>query len=248
MRTISLADAELLKAYANIRYPVVPYTWETAPAAAGNTGLIVPITNVSSSGYDLFVSDGTRLRAVSGSVEIAVWVTRVVVNTASSNEASGTTSSVLKIAIPTSATNGSLFGDGDIIRLELDHSRSSGGTGSTFRTLYLGTHPTNPLSNTLINRNTNGSTTNLYVTEEPSFVRVNSTTIQPIGRRSLDQRSAPSATGIYNSVDDRVTGISSIDAATMYLDVTMGHVSNVAETVQLEYARVVLYTCGPVTG
>lgn len=247
MRTISWADAELVKAYANIRHPIVTYTWATAPAATGNAGMVIPITGVSSKNYDLFYSNGTRWYPVSGFVDLALWRTKITVAAANSNKTTPNAVSVLKITIPYSATNGSLIGNGDTVEMKLTHERSAAGSGTVSRGIYLGTDGSAPLNNVKIDERNNTSTTNIYVTEEPAFHRVNSTTVNFVGRKSLDQWSGNTATDVGDD-GDTVTAIPSFDANTLYLDVVLQHASNVAESLIFDYGLIRLWSTGPVTG
>lgn len=222
-------------------------TWANAPAAANNTGVIVPITDVSEKGYDLFISNGTRWYPLSGYVDLALWRTKITVEAADSNKTTPNAVSVLKVTIPYSATNGSLIGNGDTVQFMLTHERSSGGSGTVSRGIYLGTNASAPLSNTKIDERNNTSTTNIYVVEDPAFMRVSSTSVNFIGRKNLDPVSGPTSTDV-NDDADTVTGIASMDANTMYLDIVLQHASSVAEQLIFDYGLVRLYATGPVTG
>lgn len=222
-------------------------TWANAPAAVGNADMIVPITDASPSGRDLFISDGTRFRPLKGYLDLALWRTKITVAAANSNKATPNAVSVLKIAIPYSSTNGSLIGNGDTVEMKLAHERSASGSGTVSRGIYLGTDASAPLNNIKIDERNNTSTTNIYVPEEPAFHRVNATTVNFVGRKSLDQWSGPAATDIGDD-GDIVTGIPSFDANTLYLDVVLQHASNVAESLIFDYGLIRLWSTGPVTG
>ena len=221
-------------------------TWANAPAAAGNTDLIVPITGVSTAGRDLFISDGTRWRPLKGYVDLALWRTKITVQAANSNKATPNAVSVLKVTIPYSATNGSLIGNGDSVVMRLVHERSSGGSGTVSRGIYFGTDGSAPLNNTKIEERNNTSTTNLYIPETPEFHRVSSTSVNFVARQSMDQWSGPSPTDVAD--DANAVTVTSMDSNTMYLDIVLQHASSVAEQLIFNYGHIRLWTTGPVTG
>lgn len=246
MRAISWADAELVKSYANIRDPAVSYTWATAPAAVGNKGLIVPITDAGPGGYDLFISDGTRLRPIGGVLNLGIRWTQLVVPQLDSNKTDANFVSGFKIRLPYSATNGSLFNNGDVIQFEIVIDRSAAGAITMRRTIYVGSNASTPLSNTLLNE-TSSSTTNLGLPELGFINRVNSTTLGLAGATGLDAMRGPNPNASYSDAN-KVTGFPSFDANDTYIDFGPRWNSNTggAEIGYVNWVRAALYSCGPI--
>jgi hypothetical protein len=246
MRTISWADAELVKVYANIRDPAVSYTWATAPAAVGNEGLIVPITGLGGKGSQLFRSDGIRYYPLAGFIDLAVAITQVSVTSAEANDAGGTVKSTTKIALPYSANNGSLMQNGDIIMYMYAVEKS--GTGIALRrAISVGTNASAPLSNTTIMNNTTGASSTSYP-DWGAFYRKSATSLCGTGRKNLDAWGGPSAANTYDDAADAVTLASSMDTNTMYVDWSLAFATSGAETADQSFMWVRLYCCGPVTG
>ena len=204
----------------------------------------MPITDF---GYDLFIAYNGKLQPIANMITLAHWRTKITVDAANSNETTGNAVSVLKIAIPYNTNNGSMLGDGDTIDMRLTHERSAGGSGNTSRTVFIGSHATLPLNNISADKRNNTSTTNIYVPESPSFHRVNATTVNFVGRKSLDQWGGNTATDVGDD-GDAVTSIPSMDANITYIDIVLRHASNVSENLIFNYGLIRLLSTGPVTG
>lgn len=183
-----------------------------APSAVANPGLSARFDDVPGMWY----SDGVRWRPFGGRIALKAAYYHDVNATRSTSVVSQ-----LKAKIPYSLLNGSLFRDGDQIKIQAAYQRlyldAGDNTKIVHRSIYAGSNSSTPANNTLIHE-TNTSATNDGVPEhEFCFRRMDSTTVQVLGANSVyNMWNGPSPTDLMTTMG--VSDVSNMDINDTYID------------------------------
>lgn len=184
-----------------------------APSAVANPGLSARFDDVPGMWY----SDGVRWRPFGGRIALKA----VYYNDVAATRSLSVTSQ-FKVRIPYSLLNGSLFRDGDQIKIQACYQRlylhGDDSTKIIHRSIYAGSNSSIPANNTLIHE-TNTSATNDGVPEhEFCFRRMDSTTVQVIGAPSFvfNMFNGPSPNDLATPMG--VSDIANMDINDTYID------------------------------
>lgn len=184
-----------------------------ALSAIANPGLSARFDDVPGMWY----SDGVRWRPFGG---------RVVLKTTYYHDVAATratsVTSQCKVKIPYSLLNGSLFRNGDQIKIQSAYQRLFLDAGDTakflYRGIYAGKDANTPANNTQIHELNVTTTSNDGVPEhEFCFRRMDSTTVQVLGANNLfNMWNGPSASDLMTPMG--VSDITNMDMNDTYLD------------------------------
>lgn len=206
-----------------------------APSAVANTGLTAFFTDVPG----LWYSNGVRWLPVGG---------RIALKSAYYQDVSATRSltpvSQCKAKLPYSLLNGSVFRDGDQIKIQSGFKRLSSVDSAVIRrNVYAGSNSTTPSSNVVVD-SSDMDPGNVGVNEQEfCFRRIDSTTVQVLGSNiAFVMFNGDTGNDLmpYGGSSD----IPSMDVNDTYIDLCLSFNSSSADSVVLYYALIELVTPG----